>query len=122
MGAMLEPTVEAEFTEEELAILDEVLSATATSRRCDRQVALKLQTEAGRSLYRTVLEMRDGPRLVRDWPSGVWDEEMGEKLVREFERSGLTEAAFCRETGISRGRLRGWQRRLRGTAAAGPAK
>ncbi len=110
---MLERTVEAAFSEEELALLDEVLCAVASSHRYNPGLATKLQTSAGRSLCRKVLELRDGSKLVREWPSGVWTEETGEAALREFERSGLTEAAFCRATGISRGRIRGWGRRLR---------
>ncbi|MCC6875749.1 MAG: hypothetical protein IT378_15690 [Sandaracinaceae bacterium] len=51
--------------------------------------------------------------LRRDWPTGEWWAEVAEQALTAWEQSGLSETAFCRTTGISRGRIRGWKRKLR---------
>lgn len=45
-----------------------------------------------------------------------WGEADGRAALKAFEASGLTRAAFRRETGISTQRLRWWRRRLGATA------
>lgn len=52
--------------------------------------------------------------VSRDWPTGEWTEEIGRRAVLAMEQSGLSETAFCRASGISRGRIRGWKRKLGG--------
>jgi hypothetical protein len=42
-----------------------------------------------------------------------------QKIVREFERSEQTQAAFCESRGINVGSFRGWLYRLRRAAPAG---
>jgi len=45
-----------------------------------------------------------------------WSEVDGRAALAAFEASGLTRAAFRRETGISTQRLKWWRRRLGATA------
>ena len=54
----------------------------------------------------------DLSQLRTDWPSGEWTEETAVLMLSEHARSGLAETAYCTATGISRGRIRGWRRRL----------
>jgi hypothetical protein len=42
-------------------------------------------------------------------------------ILAEYERSGLSKSAFCRESKLSRSSFMKWKRRLSGTAGAGPA-
>ena len=121
----------------ELDVLDHVLGATAHFGAAKRlEAASLLQSSAGRSLCRKVHALRPVPvprsvarepvrpsavaapvGLRRDWPAGEWSVEVAEQALAAWEQSGLHEAAFCRETGISRGRIRGWKRKLRPSQA-----
>ena len=119
----------------ELDVLDRVLGATAHFDAAKRlEAASLLQSSAGRSLCRKVQALRPVPLprsvarepvrppspvagLRRDWPAGEWSVEVAAQALAAWEQSGLHEAAFCRETGISRGRIRGWKRKLRPSEA-----
>lgn len=58
---------------------------------------------------------------LRELAAGrYWSEADGREALVAFEASGLTRAAFRRETGVSTQRLKWWRRRLgAATAAAG---
>lgn len=54
---------------------------------------------------------------LRELAAGrYWSEADGRAALAAFEASGLTRAAFRRETGISTQRLKWWRRRLGATA------
>ena len=62
-----------------------------------------------------------GLAQLRELAAGrYWSEADGRAALAAFDASGLTRAAFRRETGISTQRLKWWQRRL-GTTTAQPA-
>jgi transposase len=42
-------------------------------------------------------------------------------ILGRYERSGLSESAFCRESKLSRSTFMKWKRRLAGTAGPAPA-
>ncbi|MCC6874237.1 MAG: hypothetical protein IT378_07995, partial [Sandaracinaceae bacterium] len=121
-----------DFSAEEIDVLDRVLSATARLGAGPRLEAVALlQSTARRALCRKVLGLRSASArasapsapvasaaaaeggLRRDWPTGEWSAEVAERALTAWEQSGLSETAFCRTTGISRGRIRGWKRKLR---------
>jgi hypothetical protein len=57
------------------------------------------------------------PARLRELAAGrYWSEADGRAALAAFETSGLTHAAFRRETGISTQRLKWWRRRLGTTA------
>lgn len=58
----------------------------------------------------------DQARLRELAASRYWSEADGRAALAAFEASGLTRAAFRRETGISIQRLKWWRRRLGATA------
>lgn len=58
----------------------------------------------------------DRARLLELAAGRYWSEADGRAALAAFEGSGLTRAAFRRETGIATQRLRWWERRLGGTA------
>ena len=58
-----------------------------------------------------------GLAQLRELAAGrYWSEADGRAALAAFEASGLTRAAFRRETGISTQRLKWWRRRLGATA------
>jgi transposase-like protein len=50
--------------------------------------------------------------------TNTWSWEERREIVREFQRSGQTQRAFCRQWGVTANTLRSWCRRL-GQADAG---
>jgi hypothetical protein len=60
----------------------------------------------------------DRARLRELAADRYWREADGRAALMALEASGLTRAAFRRETGISTQRLKWWQRRLGATAEA----
>lgn len=47
--------------------------------------------------------------------------EQWQSLVDQFERSGLSQRAFCKETGLPYGTFARWRRRLQADTAVGDA-
>ena len=59
-------------------------------------------------------------RVLRDGRVRRTESEWRSILVR-YERSGLSESAFCRKSKLSRGTFMKWKRRLSGVSAPAPA-
>ena len=60
--------------------------------------------------------MRD---LSQEWVRGRRAAEM-RRAIEEYERGGLSQAAFCRRQGIPLSTLTYWRRRLRGPSVGKP--